>query len=244
MHLDEETIQRLLGSDADPTLATSAEEHLASCAECRSRLDDARREEGWIFDQLRQLDHVPPEVSARGIIAGSRRKPGWARLAASVVLAAGIAGVAYAAPGSPLPRFVSRIVALISPPPGPPASPAGKASQPAPPAQAGIALDPGGHLIIAFVSYQSGDTAVVSLLDGDDAVVEASGGTTTFNSEANRLLIQHSGAPARFRISIPRSAPSVQLTVGGRSILVKQKGKLTADVLPDSLGRYVFPLHP
>jgi hypothetical protein len=239
MHLDDETIQRLLEPEASATLARSAQEHLASCADCRARLTEASREEAWVFERLRQLDHPVPQISAQSIMTSSRRQvPAWQRLAAGIVLAVGMAGIAYATPGSPLPRLVSRAIELIAPAPATP----GMSPEPQPPAPAGIALPPGERLTIAFESEGNRDTAVVLLTEGNEVVVKALGGTTTFDSEATRLLIRHSGAPARFEISIPRTAASVELKVGEHAVLMKREARVTADVAPDSTGRYLIPL--
>jgi hypothetical protein len=236
MHLDDETIQRLLDPEVPVTVSTSAEAHLRSCAECRSKLAEAKRDEAWTFEQFRQLDHLAPHVSVQSIVARSARKSySWQRLAAGIVLAIGMAGIAYAAPGSPLPGLLDRVIGLVMPAPAPPSS---RIPPPAPPNPAGIAVDPGERLTIAFPSRETPDTAVVSLTEGNEVVVRALGGTTTFDWEATRLLIRHSGAPARFDIGIPRNAPWVELKAGERSMLVKRNSRVTADVAPDSGGRY------
>jgi hypothetical protein len=239
MHLDDETIQRLLEQEIHSSTGKSARDHLASCAECRARLAEARLEEAWIFEQLQRLDHPAPGISAQSVMASSRRRfPGWQRLAAGIVLAVGLSGIAYAAPGSPLPGLIDRVIGLIAPAPPRPVSP----SQPEQPAQAGIAVSPGERLTIAFASGGDRDTAVVALTGDDEVTVKAVGGTATFNSEPTRLLIQHSGPPARFEISIPRNAPWVELKVGAHSLLLKRGSGVTVDVPPDGKGRYVLPL--
>jgi hypothetical protein len=237
MHLDDETIQRLLDPAVPASVSTRAEAHLRSCAECRSKLAEAKRDEAWTFEQFRHLDHPAPQASVQTIVARSARKfYGWQRLAAGIVLAIGVAGIAYAAPGSPLPGLFDRVIGLVRPARAPilPSS----RIQPRQPDQAGIAVDPGERLTIVLPSRQTPDTAVVSLIDGNEVVVRALGGTTTFDWQETRLQIRHSGAAARFDIAIPRNAHWVELKAGERSLLVKRDSQVTADVAPDSGGRY------
>src|SRR3954464_15498493 len=113
MHLDGEQLQRMLHRElggAEPSVS----EHLRGCLDCRSRLAEAEGDERWVLDRLRLLDHAPPPVSLERIIAsGSSRVPGRRRWAAGVVLLLGAAGVAYATPGSPLPRIVQQLISVL-----------------------------------------------------------------------------------------------------------------------------------
>jgi hypothetical protein len=241
MHLDEEQVQRLLHGQLAPAIESSARDHVATCPECRSRLDEAKREEEWVLERLRRLDHRPPRVDVETVMkARVARAPAWGRLAAGIFLAVAAAGVAYATPGSPLPRLIEQVIQLIGANPerrvrtAPSATPGES--------QAGIAVAPGERLTIAFLGDPAGDTAIVSLTDSTEVIVRALGGTTTFTTENDRLTIGHQGRPARFEILIPRTAPLVEVDVEGRRLLIKENVRLTADVEPDSRGRYLIPL--
>lgn len=241
MHLDDEQLQRALHGELRGVEA-SVRHHLDDCSDCRSRLEEARREEDWVFDRLHQLDRGRPRVSVESVLTRRRQRnlPRWSRLAAGIFLALAAAGVAYAAPGSPLPRMVSRLIDVVSRTPARQVSPAPQL--PSAPPEAGIAVTPGSRLTIALPGNRPADTAVVSLTSGSDVVVRAVGGTTSFNSDAERLSITQQGAPATFEILLPRTAPLVEVRAGDRRILLKQSSRIITDARPNGEGRYVLPL--
>src|SRR3954469_17130716 len=116
LHLDEEQIQRALHHELGPGAEPTVLDHLSTCPECHSRLIEAQQEEAWLREQFGRLDHTVPRVTAGSVIGqGARRMRAWVRLAAGVVLALGLAGVAYAAPGSPLPAALRRLIHLVAP---------------------------------------------------------------------------------------------------------------------------------
>jgi hypothetical protein len=237
MHLDEEQIQRLLHGEVAPPGAASVHDHLDRCPECRLRLTESEREEAWVFDRLRRLDHARPERTAEAIL-GSRRRPAssWGRMAAGIILTLAAAGAAYAAPGSPLPRLIDHLVELVRRTPETPVK-----SVPLPSterSQAGIAVAPGDRMTIDFLGDQSGNTTAVSLTDSLEVMVRAQGGTTTFTSDNQRLAIGHHGPPATFEILVPRSAPWVEIRAGGRRVWLKESGRIRTDIPRDSGGRY------
>jgi hypothetical protein len=240
MHLDDEQIQRLL----DPGLAAVKAEaagHLESCVECRTRVADAEREERWLFERLGRLDHPVPAISARDVIAAGRRQPSrWRRLAAGIVLAVGTAGLAYAAPGSPLPRWVHRLAEAVSP--SRPAVREPTAPSPAPPTQAGIAVDPGDLFVIQLAANQGLDSAVVWLTDNAELTVRARGGTTAFTSDLGRLEVAHSGASGRLEIQVPRAARRVELKLGDREVWLKDQTRIRSVASADAEGRYQLRL--
>lgn len=240
MHLEAEHIQRLLHHELGP-LDEAVASHLAECEQCRRAVEEARLEEARIFDLLRRLDHSPPSVAADELVKPHRRALVWGRRAAGIVLALGVAGAAYAAPGSPLPRWLDRVVERLaggSPPPEPP-RPA-----PAPPAVAGIAVTPGERFTIAFAEPQTRGTAIVSLTDGRDVAVRAKNGAATFTSGANRLSINNRASTANYEIELPRAAGRIEIVVGSRRLLLKENGRVTAAAPADSLGRYRLDLAP
>jgi hypothetical protein len=237
MHLDEEQIQRLLHGELGGQAATSVRRHLDTCPECRVRLTDAEGEEAWVLDRLGRLDHVRPQLTAQAILgARPRRTSSWGRMAAGIFLTLAAAGVAYAAPGSPLPRLLDRIIHLVSRAPerAVKTAPLLRAKE----SQAGIAVAPGNRLAIVFLGVQFEDTAIVSLTDSAEVMVRARGGSTTFTSDNDRLAIGHQGGPATFEILIPRTAPFVEVRVGGRQVLLKENSKIITGAHPDQAGHY------
>lgn len=69
MHLDDESIQRLVHGELATRDEAAATFHLERCAECRLRFSDAKHEEEWIFELLREIDHPVPEADANAVSA-------------------------------------------------------------------------------------------------------------------------------------------------------------------------------
>jgi hypothetical protein len=239
MHLTEEEVNRLLDAELALTLGSGAREHVENCAECRSRVQDALADEAWVAERLRLLDHAAPPVTLRDLVAG-RRKAAWGRIAAGFILVAALGGAAYALPGSPLPRLVARVVGLVSSPhqalPQPAASREGS--------QAGIAVDPGERFAIEVGPAADRGTAVISLSDAPELVVRAPAGSPTFSSELDRLVVGDPVEPLSLEIEVPRQAPSVELSWGGRRLWLKEGSRITSDVPADPKGRYRFSISP
>jgi hypothetical protein len=242
MHFDEEQIQRLLHGELTPANVALAREHLAACSDCSSRLAAAEREESWVLDKLRRLDHPPPRVEAAAVMTGRpRHSVAWSRWAAGIVLALGVAGVAYALPGSPLRRLVHRVAAVIGEAPRTdPRTP----REPTDTAARGIGVTPGERFTIVFSTEQPGGVAVVSLTDRADIAVRAIGGAATFTSDVDRLSIDNAGSSAPFEIEIPRRAPSVEIRVGPHRVFSKEGSRVVTSGRQDSEDRYLVPLLP
>lgn len=239
-HLDEEQIQRLLhdelGAAGDEVRA-----HLAACAECRSRVEGEREEERRIFELLAQVDHPLPDVRPDAVLPAA--KPGrteWVRWAAGVVLVATAAGAAYAAPGSPLPGLVRRVLDMATPVATPPGA---AQSDDSPTAGAGIALAPGERLEIRFLLSNPGSVALVALTDDAEVSVKVVEGAATFASSDEQLSVR-GAAPARFEVRIPRTAVSVDVLSGDVPLFRKRGREIVADALPGADGRYRLPLPP
>ena len=239
-HLDEGQVQRLLHRELIPA-ETSAREHLAVCADCRGRVAAAEREEHEVDALLHQVDHPPPRIDANTVATkaraqGFRLRP-WA---AGILLMLGLAGAAYAAPGSPLPAWVKAVVERVS---GRSESAAAPAPAQVPnPGFAGIAVTPGGELVLLFTSTQSEGQVQVSLTDGAEAVVRAVNGAATFTADVDRLVIDNQGSSASFEIEIPRTAPRVEIRVGGVRVFLKEGSRITLNGSAERRGPYLLPL--
>jgi hypothetical protein len=250
MHLDDERIERWMHGEMAPDTERSAREHLAACAECRARLAEAQREEREVHALLRGLDAPAPRVDARAVIERARpRGAGWARRAAAIAIAVGIAGAAYAVPGSPLRAFVVAVVERLgggaerAPEPRRRAPESAPPPAPAPaPGAGGIAVAAGSNLVIAFTSTQPDGVARVSLVEGADVVVRAPTGAATFTSDADRLTIDNADGAADFEIAIPHDAPRVEIQVDGRRLLVKEGPRMITSMPYDPRGLYILPL--
>lgn len=83
MHLDDELIQRLIHGELVTRDEAVATRHIDSCAGCRLRVAAAEREEGQIFELLRQIDHPIPYV-ASDEIADRAREDAWTDTASGI----------------------------------------------------------------------------------------------------------------------------------------------------------------
>ena len=226
-----------------PGAGRGAREHLAECNQCRQRLVDAQRDEGEIFALLRQVDHAVPAVKAETVVARARGVGAvWGRWAAGILLFLGVAGAAYALPGSPLRDWVRSVVASFGAPDQPPPAPA--RVQAPDEGIAGIAAIPGRQFVIAFESSEPGGFARVSLTEGEEVTIRAPIGAASFTSAADRLVITNSGSGATFEIEIPRKAPRVEIRVAGHRIFLKDGSRVLTESLAENGNRYLLPLSP
>jgi len=219
MHIDDERIQRLLHGELSGSDELTIRGHLAECADCRSRLAQAQRDEAEVDALLREIDHPVPTVTAAELAnAAQRRATPWLRWAAMIALALGVAGAAYAIPGSPLRRWVNNLSHRAPPaPPPPPTAPPQFPDSTA----AGIALAPGIDFVVRFTNPQPIAQIDVLLTEGAEVEVRALSGTATFSAGSDRLVVEARGR-ATFEVRIPRTAPRVQLMVGDKRILLKE----------------------
>ena len=256
-HLDESAIECLIHGELSPAEEAAARAHEAQCPECSRRLADAVRTESEALSLLRRLD-IPPttHVSAEMIAAraGSPlpppaarfRRSTWRRWAASILLAVGIAGAAYAIPGSPVRVWVEAVVERIRQDAGD--ARGGDAGTTVPGAArpgssaSGVSVEPGATLLIRFTSGSGGNLARVSLTGGSEVFVRAPAGAATYDSGPEILTIQPRARSVVFEIAIPRTAPRVEMTVEGTRILLKEGDRVITASPPDSEGAYTLPL--
>lgn len=242
MHLDDGLVARLVDGELGAE-AVAVQAHLAECVVCRARAEAAGREADWLDRRLRTLDHEPPAVTAAALArraAAARAWWGW-RWAAGVALAVGLAGVAWAAPGSPLPGIVRRVVAWMSgegpAAPAPVAAPDSEARA----GEAGISVRPGVALVIEFGASPAGGTIHVVLTDDAEVVVRGPAGTATFTSEEERVIVQRRASTAEFEVRVPNAAPRVEIRAGATRLFLKAGDRVTA-ATPPVAGRYVLIL--
>jgi hypothetical protein len=239
MHLDDERVQRLLHDELGSAEA-EIRLHLESCVSCRALVDEAREEEDRTFTLLSRVDHPIARLDPRTLLAKRRASGGhWRRRAAAIVLGAGIAGAAYALPGSPLPAVLDRVLGSRdavrdSVPPTPEE---GIAASPA-----GIAVPATDGLVIQLEAEEDA-VATIELTEEEEVVVRAVSGTATFSSDPGRLIVRSSG-PARLEIGIPHTATSVEVLAGSTPIFRKLTDGPVSPTPPDSTGRYTIPLRP
>ncbi|MFN0149706.1 MAG: hypothetical protein ACKVU1_03220 [bacterium] len=260
MHLDTEQIQRVLHDEVAPPAKDEIDGHLAECATCRARVEDARREEAAIFHLLKSADDDAPSIDAAAIAAratgrrtgaadwrSEQRAPmhAWQRRAAAILIATAAAGAAYAAPGSPLPHMLERVIAWVSGPASPPPPAPGDSHVPGagdPREPAGIAVAPSAHFTIRFAAEQPRGEALVSLVDRADIVVRVVGGAATFTTSADLLVIENAASVASYDIELPKAAPWLSIQIGERRLLLKEGDRVATSSSADPERQYRLSL--
>jgi hypothetical protein len=248
MHLDEEQVQRLLHDEVGSSEAL-LRDHVATCLDCRRQVAAAEKDEAEIEALLLQIDSMPPRVDVDRLIAaaGSRPVPAGStvrrpRLAAGILLALAVAGAAYALPGSPVRGWIRQVVVSLQSGEGQPEVPP-EATRSADPG-AGIAIDPGMSLRIEFSGPTRNARARVTLTDANQVLVRSAAGAATFTAEPERLGILVNRDSVLIEIEIPRTAPWVEIRVGGRSHFLKRGARVTAAALVANDSSYLLHLVP
>ncbi len=244
MHLDEEQVQRLLDRELSMQEEIRVREHLAGCSECRRRVADAEREGEQVRALLGVVDDPPPSVDVETIAARAQgRDLTWVRRAAIILLALGVGGAVYAAPGSPVKAWVDALAGRIGSHAKPPGS-VPVPSQGSDQRVAGIAVNPGQRFVLLFTSSQSEGRARVSLAEGADVVVRAPLGAVTFTSGVDELLIRNEGSSASYEVQIPRAAAWVEIRVDGELRFTKAGSRIITGGRVDPSGTYIVTFEP
>lgn len=260
MHIDQEQRQRFLHGELDPPADRAVRDHFAMCEDCRLQLEDEVREEQEVNEWLGKLDHPSPALSAAAVMApqsragprasGSRKGRVWVRRVAAV-LVLGAAGAAYALPGSPVRGWVDNVIDQVSSAISEfsaaargvdPAAVVESSSPESVPQPSGLGVPPGSSLIVVFETAQPERTVDVVMYDGDEVFASASGGTASFTSEDDRLLIGNAGSTAHYEIRIPRTAQLVEIRVGERSVFLKSGQTVTTESVANGDGVWVIKL--
>ena len=245
MHLDEERIQRLLDGELSPDAARAARVHLSGCADCRRLLAEAQREEREVNALLEMIDQPGPPVRAEAVAlraelvtAASRaQRASLLRRGAAFVLVAGIAGAAYAIPGSPLREWVHGITEKMA---GRPerntVSPDSRTT-----GVSGISVQADQRLVILFSGDSLGGQVRVTLSEGSQVQIQAPPGAATFTSKSEYLLIGVKNPAASFDVRVPRSAPWVEIRAGEDRLFLKEGQRISTSG-SGSAGDYVLRL--
>ena len=247
MHIDEEVLQRLLHAELDSSKEAVVEAHLADCTQCRERAAAARRDEADVLRLLATLDGDQPRVEARHLIARAHvRDRAWIKWAAGVLFTVGVVGTAYAAPGSPVPRWVAAFIGHV----GSAASHAASVTAPERPAQSelqdrvvsGLSMAPDNGLLVLFMARQPSGQARVLLTDAGEVSVQSFAHGIPFRSEVARLVVDNRGTTADFEVLIPHKAQRVEIRVGSELVYLKIGARVTTALPADSDGARLIPL--
>lgn len=241
MHLDTETLERLLHDELDPRRQTESRRHLDACPDCRERLADAGRREARIFGLFEELDREP--TAARLALPDScpepaRKEPAWYRIAASIALVIAAAGLLYALPGSPLREWISR--------PGADGRGTGDVgagrSEEVAGALSGLTVRSDGPYEIVFLARQSSGRIRVELTPSRDIQVRVAGEPVGLESGPDRLVVSNAGSRASYEIRLPADGPPIEILLNGRMVFRKQGDRVETASDLDPSGVYLIDL--
>jgi predicted anti-sigma-YlaC factor YlaD len=241
MHLDDERLQRLLDRELESEAEASIRGHLAGCEPCRAQVTAAERETAELLRLLPSLDAPLPQLQPGDVMRPGGSGLVWGRRAALVFVALGLAGVAYATPGSPVAAWVRSVATLLRPAPTPPRTTQARSEDPE---ASGIAVSPGERLAIDLPSPPKGGLAYVSLGDSADVVVRVVSGNASFSSGIDRLVVETADSSAVFRIVLPRSASRVEIRAGGSRLFLKEGPRIRSSTRSGPDGVYALRIPP
>ncbi len=242
MHVDEEQLQRLVDEELASPADESVREHVVHCESCRDRVARARIEQEEVFALLGSLDHPRERVDHAAVIARGRAGSSkWMGKAAGFVLAAAVAGAAYAAPGSPLPSLVAGI---FGGGPDAPRAPVGQKAVPEIPVVSGVTVATGNRMVIAFMATQAAGEIRVTLSDDSEIEVRATGAGASFTAGEEVLTIDNTNSRADVAIAIPRRARLVEIRIRERRVFLKDGARIVTDYSVTGADTYVIPFEP
>ena len=185
----------------------------------------ASRDTRPVRSEARRDEFVVEDLIGR---AERRRMPGHLRWAAGVLLMAVAAGAAYAAPGSPVQRWIDGLTGTVDVPAPENLSEA--------PDVAGVVVPVGDRLEIELRPQGRGTIDVI-LDEVSDVTVEAFNGSATFDSRADRLVVEGADGPD-YRITIPRDAVWIEVLIGATPVFRLESGEVVTNAQSVAAGRY------
>ncbi|MGD2069716.1 MAG: hypothetical protein PVI57_13665 [Gemmatimonadota bacterium] len=233
-------------------------------------MHDDERDPGRDVERLlRLLDHPLPSVTAEDVVARARERGHEApdgpagsgkalgvsttgirrvsrRIAAGMLLLLGLSGVAYAAPGSPLPGWVDSVARWI----GYGSRPAGSSDQvpEATRAAGGVALGPGVPLRVDVRSRRPDGYVRIALTDDSLTTVRLSPEAGSLTSEPGPLGLERLGVdlsgPDTVDIRVAGAAAHLEVRVRGRTVFQKAGDEVTATSGPGPGGVYLVRVEP
>lgn len=196
--------------------------HVAECAECRTRLDALTREDAAQAALLRALDLPVPRVTAATVRKLAFRRfprPGLVAAAAALTLITAAAAAAAAMPGSPLRSwFVKEARApqtLHTLPITPTPVDSGRANAPA---AVGVQVIPGDDFTIELKRPQTTGLVLVNYADQPFIAAQAFGGVVAYHLQTAKLVLDNQTPADRYEITLPRRLLRARVVVAGHTV--------------------------
>lgn len=240
MHLDDETLERLLHGELDPGPEATVRRHLASCPSCEARLEESRALESRLFGLLGTLDHEAPEIDWNSALPPppTRAKAG-SRIAASIAFLMLGGGILYALPDSPIRGWIDRLRGKDATEAS--TSDIGSRSEIETPVS-GLSLRPAGAFEIDFNDSQATGAIRLRLVQTPEVEIRVLGSPVGLESGPDRLSVSNANSRSSYEILVPESAASIRVRVDGEEVFRTRRGEVQSAGLPDSAGFYVLDL--
>lgn len=238
MHLDADSLERLLHGELDSGREAAVRSHLATCPACEARLEESRATEARLFGLLEDLDHEPPAMDWDAVIHPTGPRTVGARVAASIAFLLAAGGLLYALPGSPVRGWIDRVVGG-----GDIASPAaGTGSGERADFVSGLTVRPADSFEVVFEAPQAAGTIRVELVRTEDLEIRVRGTPVELESAPDRVTVSNTDSRSRYEILVPESAPSIRIRVAGEDVFVKRGESVQVVGRRDSAGFHILDL--
>lgn len=234
MHLDEETLERVLHRELDAERDAAARSHLSDCPECSAALEDSRRRERRAFELFELLDHEAPTLDWKAVEAA--RSPRSSRLLVAASLAAVLgAGILYALPDSPLRGWIDRSgtgVGRQEPRTGDTGSGA----------VSGLSIRPSSAFKIVFAGVQESGEVWVELADAPEIEIRVLGDPVALESGPDRVVVENRGSHSSYTLRLPMAGPAITIHVEDDPVLVKSGQEIRTSASRSGSGSYRIDL--
>ena len=240
MHLDDETLERLLHGELDPGPEATVRSHLASCSSCETRLEESRALESRLVGLLGTLDHEAPEIDWNSVLhpPSTRERAGW-RIAASIAFLLLGGGILYALADSPIRGWIDRLRGMEVT--QAPTSDIGSREEIETPVS-GLSLKPGDAFEIDFKDSQAIGAIRLRFVQTPEVEIRVLGSPVRLESGPDRLSVLNANSRSSYEILVPESAASIRVRVDGEEVFLTRRGEVQSAGLPDSSGSYVLDL--
>ena len=233
MHLDPETLERVLHGELDDARDAPARDHLTGCPACAAALEESELRERRVFGLLERLDHEVPDLDWKAVESASRGGGGFL-IAASIacILAA---GMLYAFPDSPLRSWIER-VREEAPTPGAAAGSGGSQSV------SGLSIRPIAPFEIVFAGMQESGEVRIAIADTPELEISVLGAPVDLESGPDRVRVANLGSRSSYAVRLPDAGPTITVRVGNAVVLVRSGTELRTAAPRGDSGEYRIDL--
>lgn len=232
MHLDVESLQRLLHGELSATASTKARTHLQGCDSCMQRYRQSANEEDLILARLRLLDVPSPVVTVDAIRQRGRRPVLRRARWAAAALALFATSLLYAAPKSVLRSVIERAAVWFQvdrPEQERTLPPLASTSM-------AVTMIPADSFAISFSSTQSAGTIYVVFANQDLLSIGSPGAVVPMDVKIDQVIVRNDRSTNDYDIIIPRRTRIVVVSIQGRVVWTKRQRDILRAKPSDSRG--------